>query len=124
MRAASRSVRWCSRMRSSAIRFSAPAVNGATAKFQNCAMASCAGVRESEIARTSASAARNSGEPKAGGGGGRSGTREDGGTDGASDRHTGVGILVLFPGPSRRRQVGAQLCLDGRDVERKEGFER
>ena len=44
----------------------------ADAVFQNCAIASCSGVRVSEIARISDKAATNAGEPNAGGGGGRS----------------------------------------------------
>src|SRR6266542_716340 len=69
IRAASRSVRWWSLISESAIRFRAPAVNGAAEKFQNCAIASCSPVLVSEIVRTSARAAANSAEPNAGGGG-------------------------------------------------------
>ena len=72
MRAASASPRRFSRMRSSTIKLSAPVVNGPLAVFQNVAVASCSGVRLSEIDRTSASAVMYSAEPNDGGGGERS----------------------------------------------------
>src|SRR4030095_15504919 len=72
MRADSSSVRWAARIISSAMTLRLAAVNGPAPVFQWTGTASCCAVGVSEIARTSASAARNSADPNAGGGGGRS----------------------------------------------------
>src|SRR6266487_2461581 len=76
------------------------------ARAQNVAMRTCSAVRVSEICRISASAASNSGEPKAGGGAGRNWlaeVRNQGRTPGSCPPFTGWGgiaLLVQNPGPT------------------------
>src|SRR5205809_2084554 len=95
-------------MRSSAMRLRFPAVNGAVAQAKNCAIASCSGVRVSEIVRTSASAARNALEPNAGGGGTRSwlGEVRKNGRVPWRERTIGAPLETQKPGPTGGFPVG------------------